>query len=61
MKQVKKPIYKRVWFWVIIGVIALSVIAIQEKVKYDQRKFDEKMQLWEDTGDDKYLFEALHE
>lgn len=61
MKQVKKPIYKRVWFWVIIGVIALSGIAIQAKVKYDQRKFDEKMQLWEDTGNDKYLFEALHE
>ena len=32
MKQVKKPIYKRVWFWVIVTVIVLGAISIPQSL-----------------------------
>lgn len=32
MKQVKKPIYKRVWFWVIVTVIVLGAVSIPQSL-----------------------------
>ncbi|WP_125709741.1 Ltp family lipoprotein [Lacticaseibacillus porcinae] len=36
MKNEKKPIYKRVWFWVIVTVIALGAISIPQSLNTAQ-------------------------
>lgn len=60
MKRKKKPIYKRVWFWVILIVLVLFILLPESDGKKEINSSDSKKESTEETGttiEEQILFE----